>query len=92
MRFDRTQPFGYRDRLDYRIVANWAIAEHRSQGTMQLLVNRGDVEHYFLFAVSPPGSEERARELFEALRAPQFRTPEYGESAGTNTTRVRGRP
>ena len=70
--FDRLQSFGHLGRLDYRIVVNWAIAEHRSQGTMQLLMNAGDREHYFLFEASPAGSERAARELFDALAQPQF--------------------
>jgi LmbE family N-acetylglucosaminyl deacetylase len=82
--FDRTQKFGFRERLDYRIVANWAIAEHKSQGTMQLAVNRGDLEHYFVFDLGPPDAEERARALFQALKAPQFEPKTYETSAGTN--------
>ncbi len=82
--FDRTQAFGHGDRLTYRIVANWAIAEHKSQGTMQLLMNTGDRELYFLFDASPPDADEKARELFSALRAPQFPARAYEESAGTN--------
>src|SRR4029077_8988406 len=29
--FDRTQKFGFNDALDYRIIVNWVIAEHKSQ-------------------------------------------------------------
>ena len=82
--FDRRQRFGFREQLDYRIVVNWAIAEHRSQGTLQLLMNADDVEHYYLLAASPPGATQAARELFEALRAPQFEPRSYDSSAGTN--------
>ncbi|MBK6879152.1 MAG: hypothetical protein IPG99_22625 [Ignavibacteria bacterium] len=39
--FDRTAKFGFRDALDYKIIVNWLIAEHKSQGTMQLLMNQG---------------------------------------------------
>jgi len=85
--FDRTQKFGYRDALDYRIVANWAIAEHKSQGTMQLLVNQGEHEHYFVFEASPPDAEARARSLFTALAAPQYPARSYGDSAGVGPTR-----
>jgi LmbE family N-acetylglucosaminyl deacetylase len=85
--FDRTQKFGFRERLDYRIVANWAIAEHKSQGTMQLAMNRGDREHYFVFDLGPQDAEERARELFQALEAPQFESKSYEASAGTNALR-----
>ncbi len=87
--FDRTQRFGHRDQLDYRIVANWAIAEHKTQGTMQLLAGRGAVEHYFLLAGGPPDAAVRARALFDALRAPQFEPRRYDDSAGTNAG---GRP
>ncbi len=84
--FDRRQRFGFRGRLDYRIVANWAIAEHRSQGTMQLLANQGAEEHYFLLAGGPPNARERAARFFEALAGEQFETKTYGASAGTNAT------
>lgn len=82
--FDRTQPFGHRGRLDYTIVANWAIAAHRSQGTMQRLMGRGLSEHYFVFGISPPGAAERAQALFARLAEPQFAGRSYGASAGTN--------
>jgi len=82
--FDRTQAFGHRERLDYRILANWVIAEHKSQGTMQLAMGRAVAEHYFLFEISPPGALRAAREWFEALARPQFPTKVYGASAGTN--------
>lgn len=83
-RFDRTQKFGHRGRLDYTIIANWAIAEHRSQGTMQLLAGRGGIEHYFLFRANPAGAQARARAWFERLAEPQFTAREYGATAGTN--------
>lgn len=84
--FDRTQKFGFRERLDYKIVVNWAIAEHKSQGTMQLLMNQGDREHYFVFDVGPADAGERARKLLEALEAPQFPAKTYEVTAGTNAT------
>ena len=84
--FDRTQTFGHRERLDYRIVVNWAIAEHKSQGTMQLLMNRGDEETYLLFEGNDSDAEERARALFEELQENPFPTREYSSSAGTNAT------
>ena len=87
--FDRRQRFGYRDRLDYRIVVNWAIAEHKSQGTMQLLMNRGDREEYSVFEVGAIDATEHAQALFDALSRPQFEPLEYLESAGTNTGSTR---
>lgn len=82
--FDLAQKFGHKQKLDYSIVANWAISAHKSQGTMQLLVGPAGEEHYFVLAPSPPEGPERAQRLFERLAEPQFTTPVYGDSAGTN--------
>ena len=82
--FDRTQPFGHKQRLDYRVLVNFLIAQHLSQGTMQLAMSRGLAEHYFVFSVSPDGAHERAAAWLKALEAPQFPVREYGVSAGTN--------
>lgn len=82
--FDRTQPFGHKDRLDYRVLVNFVIAQHVSQGTMQLAMSRGLREHYHVFTVGPPDAHERAAAWLEALAAPQFPVREYGTSAGTN--------
>lgn len=67
-RFDRTRKFGYNDRLDYRIVVNWVIAEHKSQGTMQLLMNRGEVECFWYFDANGEAGKEWVVELFDRLR------------------------
>lgn len=75
--FDRTQKFGFDGRLNYKIVVNWAIAAHKSQGTMQLGIGRSDIEEYWLFDVNAPLAEERARAFFDRLRAPQFETKSY---------------
>lgn len=66
-RFDKTQPLAGNDRLNYKIPVNWLIAEHKSQGTMQLYVNRGDIEEYWIYRMNPPDSVERARGYFDAL-------------------------
>ncbi len=68
--FDRTAPLDPSGRLDYRIIVNWLIAEHKTQGTMQLLVNRGEIERYWLFAANGPQAPERARALFQRLAMP----------------------
>ena len=65
--FDRLKPFGFNDRLNLKIIANWAIAEHKSQGTMQLGANRGDFETYYVFAQNPEDAERKAGVLFGAL-------------------------
>ncbi len=81
--FDRTQGFGYEDKLNYQIIVNWAIAAHRSQGTMQLFMGRGsEIENYVLFGHNPASAVESTRAWFERLAEQQFTTHTYGPSAG----------
>jgi LmbE family N-acetylglucosaminyl deacetylase len=84
--FDRTQPFGHRDKLDYRVVVNWVIAAHKSQGTMQLAMSKGDRERFFVLDTGTEGAHEKAAAWFEALKEPQFPKKVYGASAGTNAS------
>lgn len=65
--FDRTRKFGFRDRLDYNIVVDWAIAEHKTQGVMQLRRGAIELERYWYFTLNPEAGVTRARELFERL-------------------------
>jgi len=46
--FDRTGAFGYHDALNYQIVVNWVIAEHKSQGLFQMDCGRHDVEEFWI--------------------------------------------
>lgn len=68
--FDRRQKVDATGRLDYSIIVNWLIAEHKSQGTMQLLMNRGKVERFFWFAVNDPAKVAATTTLFERLGEP----------------------
>jgi LmbE family N-acetylglucosaminyl deacetylase len=63
VRFDRGASFGYRNALDYRIVVNWVIAEHKSQGLFQMDCGRHDLEELWLFDVSGADAMDRAGEL-----------------------------
>lgn len=106
--FDRRTRFGHRDRLDYSIPILWAMAEHRSQGTLQMMVGRADVEDYWLLAACLPRTTDAgdlqskaARATAQAARAadwvallsqPTFVVPEYGASAGTNAAADGVRP
>jgi LmbE family N-acetylglucosaminyl deacetylase len=65
--FDLAQPFGFNDQLDYRIVADWVIAEHKSQGIMQKYMNSFDTERFFLFAIDDDAAVARTRALFARL-------------------------
>lgn len=64
-RFDRTRTFGLNDRLNYKIVVNWLIAEHKSQGTMQMLMGAGDVETFWVYENNAPDAAERTARLFD---------------------------
>lgn len=90
--FDRTEKFGHDGRLNYKVVVNWAIAAHKSQGTMQLGMNRGDIEEYWLYAVNRPDAEERARAFFTRLLAPQFATKTYPSTDPENPKSQDDRP
>ncbi len=67
VQFDRTQGLGEDGRLNFQIIANWVIAEHKSQGTMQLLMNRGDQECYWYFDANDPDGKESTKKLFKDL-------------------------
>lgn len=70
--FDRRQTFGHDDRLNYKIIGNWVIAEHKSQGTMQLLMGRGNVEQYWLYEINSEESVSRTRAFFKAVNEVQI--------------------
>ena len=68
--FDRTQKFGYNARLDYNIVVNWQIAEHKTQGVMQLGMNGLEVEQYFYLDFNGDAGLQQAKTLFDRLAQP----------------------
>jgi len=66
--FDRTHKFGFNDSLDYQIVANWVIAEHKSQGLYQTRMNLITTEYLWVFDGTTPDAQARADALFDLLR------------------------
>ena len=75
--FDKTVPFGYKNKLTYKVIVNWEIAEHKSQGTMQLAMNYGDFENYWFFAMNSEEGKEKCKTLFESLKKIPYKTKEY---------------
>lgn len=65
--FDRNQTFGANDRLNYNIIANWVIAEHKSQGTMQLLAGNSIIEQYWYLEVNGKEGIPSAKAYFKAI-------------------------
>lgn len=75
--FDKTVPFGFKNKLTYKIIVNWEIAEHKSQGTMQLAMNGGDLENYWYFAINPVEGKEKCKAFFESLKKIPYKQKEY---------------
>ena len=67
-RFDRTQTFGFNDRLNFEIIGNWVIAEHKSQGVMQLRMNQLKEECYWSFVLNAEGAITEVEDLFQRLQ------------------------
>ena len=65
--FDRGEALSEDGRLDYRIIVNWLIAEHKTQGTMQLLVNLGEIERFWVFEANGLDAREKTEALFLRL-------------------------
>ncbi|MBI2420383.1 MAG: PIG-L family deacetylase [Ignavibacteriales bacterium] len=76
---DRNAAFGFKNRLSYKVVANWVIAEHKSQGTMQLAMNMGDTERFLFFAVNPLARIPLVEKLFLELKKVPYVAKEYKE-------------
>jgi len=76
-RFDMSLPFGYKNALNYKIIVNWEIAEHKSQGTMQLYMNHGDYENFWYFAINTPEGKAKCASLFEQLKKVPYKVREY---------------
>ena len=67
--FDRRRPLEQDSLLSYHVVVNWHIAEHKSQGTLQPLMNRWDLENFWIYSANPEGAAGRARRFFDRLDA-----------------------
>ena len=74
---DRTTKFGYKNALDYKIIVNWEIAEHKSQGTVQTTMNRGDVENFWYFKINDESGIEKTKKLFEELKKVPYQPKTY---------------
>lgn len=68
--FHREASFGYRNALNYQIVVNWVIAEHKSQGLFQNDYGREEFEQFWLFEASGKDSARRLPRLQTLLREP----------------------
>ena len=76
-RFDMSASFGFKNALNYKIIVNWEIAEHKSQGTMQLYMNHGDYENFWYFSLNGPEGKAKCQKLFEDLKKIPYKTRAY---------------
>lgn len=72
---DRTASFSYNNRLNYKVIANWEIAEHKSQGATQMTMNQGDLEEFWYFSQVNKNGLQKARQLFDSLEVTPYGSP-----------------
>lgn len=65
--FNRTRKFGFNNALDYQIVVNWMIAEHKSQGLYQTNMNRSTHEYFWVFNRTDAAVAAKAKQVFALL-------------------------
>jgi hypothetical protein len=66
--FNRQTPFGFQQKLNYQVIVNWLIAEHKSQGAMQLAMGKGQFEQFWDYAINGKAGKEKIDKLAELLR------------------------
>ena len=72
-RLNRAYRFAENDKLSYKIVADWTIAEYKSQGAIQEnAMHRTDEELYFYYEINPLNGTEKVKKLFEDLSKSGF--------------------
>ncbi len=71
--FDRNQKFGVNYRLNYTLIAHWVIAEHKSQGTMQMRMQNsiGNIEQFWYLEINGEENLRKTSNYFEAVNAAQ---------------------
>jgi hypothetical protein len=65
---DRSASFGFKNRLSYHIIVAWLVAEHKSQGTVQLGMNTRDLEVFYPFACNSAAALSKAQSMFASLQ------------------------
>ncbi len=75
--FDKATPFGFNKRLNYKIIVNWLVAEHKSQGTVQLGLNEMELEAFYYFALNGEAGIEKTRALFDELKVVHYPEKKY---------------
>lgn len=74
---DRTTGFSYQNKINYKVIANWEIAEHKSQGATQMTMNDGDLEEFWYFRQNGKEGVEKCAALFRSLEMPPYISKGY---------------
>ncbi|WP_345209360.1 hypothetical protein [Mucilaginibacter gynuensis] len=67
---DRTVTFGFQNKINYKVIANWELAAHKSQGATQMTMSKGDLEEFWYFKLNGPKGRLPAAKLFDKLKEP----------------------
>jgi LmbE family N-acetylglucosaminyl deacetylase len=79
--FDRNVHFGFKDSLSYRIVVDWVIAEHKSQGLFQTTVGQNRFENFWVFSSGDIPASGAASALFHEIAPKQQNIEATGEAS-----------
>ena len=72
-RLNRAYKFAENDKLSYKIVADWVIAEYKSQGAIQEnAIHKVDEEVYYYYDINDSSGIEKVKKLFEDLAKSGF--------------------
>ncbi|WP_259068072.1 PIG-L family deacetylase [Mucilaginibacter sp. X4EP1] len=74
---DRTTCFGYKNKINYKIIANWELAEHKTQGFTQMTMNDGDLEEFWYFKLNDKTGIEKCAALFNSLKYTPYLSKTY---------------
>ena len=74
---DRTTCFSYKNKVSYKVIANWELAEHKSQGLTQMSMNDGDLEEFWYFKLNRPGGIIKCDSLFNLLHTVPYVSRAY---------------
>ncbi|MES2107753.1 MAG: PIG-L family deacetylase [Bacteroidota bacterium] len=74
---DRTASFSYKNRVNYKVIANWEIAEHKSQGFTQMTMNDGDLEEFWYFKLNGDVGIKKCADLFNVLKQVPYLSKVY---------------
>ncbi len=70
---NRAYRFAENDKLSYKIVADWVIAEYKSQGAIQEgAIHKSDQEVYYYFDINDVSGIQKVKKLFDDLAKSGF--------------------